>query len=82
MDEQFNPYNYNENFNPNPPQQKPIWASVTSFVLGIMNICLCCCTTYIFAPLSLIFGIIALSKKWAGKGLAIAGVILSSISII
>lgn len=82
MNEQFNPYNYNESFNPNPPQHKPIWASVTSFVLGIVNICLCCCTTYIFAPLSLIFGIIALSKKWGGKGLAIAGVMLSTLSLI
>lgn len=77
MDGQYNnPYNYNQ------PQKKPIWAAVTSFVLSLVNIVLCCCTTYVFAPLSIVFGIVSLAKKWAGKGLAIAGIIISSITLV
>ncbi|MDE6775671.1 MAG: DUF4190 domain-containing protein [Ruminococcus sp.] len=66
----------------NIPEKKPKWAAITSFVLSIVTIITCCCTTYVTAVLSLIFGIISLAKKWGGKGLAIAGVIISSIALV
>lgn len=83
MDGQYNnPYNYNQ-YGFQPQQvKKPIWAAVTSFVLSIVNIVFCCCMTYILAPLSIIFGIVSLAKKWAGKGLAVAGIIISSVSLV
>ncbi|MCM1132683.1 MAG: hypothetical protein NC340_04350 [Ruminococcus flavefaciens] len=81
MDGQYNnPYNYSQYNIPQP--KKPMWASVTSFVLSLVNIVLCCCTTYILAPVSIILGIISLAKKWAGKGLAIAGIVISSLALI
>ena len=81
MDGQYNnnQYNYNQY---NQPQKKPIWTAVTSFVLSLVNIVLCCCTTYVFAPLSIVFGMVSLAKKWAGKGLSIAGIIISSVSLV
>lgn len=72
-------YNIPEN---KPSDKKPKWAAITSFVLSIVTIVTCCCTTYVTAVLSLIFGIISLAKKWGGKGLAIAGVIISSIALV
>lgn len=83
MDGQYNnPYDYNQYNTPFQQPQKPMWASITSFVLSLVNIIFCCCGTYVFAPLSIIFGIVSLAKKWAGKGLAIAGVIISSITLV
>lgn len=86
MNEQFNDYGqnpYNDFYsNDNQPPKKIIWASVASFVLGLVNIVFCCCGTYILAPLSIIFGIVALVKKYACKGLAIAGVVISSVTLI
>lgn len=82
MDGQYNnQYNFNQ-YNQQQGQKKPLWAAVTSFVLSLINIVLCCCTTYVFAPLSIVFGIVSLAKKWAGKGLAIAGIIISSVSLV
>lgn len=83
MDGQYNnPYNYNQYGFQSQQVKKPIWAAVTSFVLSIVNIVFCCCMTYILAPLSIIFGIVSLAKKWAGKGLAVAGIIISSVSLV
>lgn len=66
----------------NPEQYKKGFA-ITSFVLGLLSL-LCCCMglSFVLAPLSLIFGIIALVKKQGGKGLSIAGIVMSVISII
>lgn len=66
----------------NQPQKKTLWAAATSFVLSLANIVFCCFTTYVFAPLSIIFGIISLVNKWDGKGLSIAGIIISSVSLV
>lgn len=85
MNEQFNDYGqspYNNPYNNNQQPKKPVWAAVVSFVLSIVNVIACCCTTYVFAPLSIIFGIVSLAKKWAGKGLAIAGIVISSITLV
>lgn len=71
-------YNYNQDFQ---NVKKPMWAAVTSFVLSLVNIVFCCCLTFVLAPLSIVFGIISLAKKWAGKGLAAAGIIISSLSL-
>lgn len=72
-------YNYDQNFQ---TAKQPTWAAVTSFVLSIVNVVFCCCATFVFAPLSIIFGIVSLAKKWAGKRLAISGIIISSVSLV
>ncbi|MDE5855003.1 MAG: DUF4190 domain-containing protein, partial [Ruminococcus sp.] len=85
MNEQFNDYEQNPYNNPyynNQQPKKPLWAAIVSFVLSIVNVVACCCMTYVFAPLSIIFGIVSLAKKWAGKGLAVAGIVISSITLV
>ena len=86
-------YNYNQQENEsysNPYNQfydmkkgdKPIWAAVTSFVISIINVISCCCCGYVTIIASLVFGIVSLANKWRGKGLAIAGVTISSICLV
>lgn len=74
--------NMNSNGMPVQQKDKPIWAAIVSFVLSLVNIVFCCCTTYIFAPVSLVLSIISLAKKWRGKGLAIAGIVISVITLL
>ncbi|MBE6862280.1 MAG: DUF4190 domain-containing protein [Ruminococcus sp.] len=65
------------------PESGRIGFAVTSLVLGIVALVLCCCGLgYICAPLSIIFGIISLAKRRGGTGMAITGIILSAITII
>ena len=87
-----NPYNapMGGGYAPVKPKKPLIGIAITSMILGILSI-LCCC--YSFAPLlkfvpitfaiaSIIFGVIALVKDYAGKGMAIAGVICAGIYIV
>ena len=55
--------------------------SVCALIFGILGI-LCCCVGFPFAIIGLILAIIALAKHKAGKGLAIAGLITSLITLI
>ena len=55
--------------------------SVAALIFGILGI-LCCCIGFPFAIIGLILAIIALAKHKAGKGLAIAGLITSLITLI
>ncbi len=70
----------------------PIWMSITSMVLGIVvaltffddsgwdkNTIL---GVGLFACAGLVFGVISLNKKMAGRGMAITGVVLSSIGLL
>lgn len=79
MNGQPQPYN---NFQPIQQPKKPVGFAVTSFVLSLANILLCCCMTYILAPLSIIFGSVSIATKRGGKGLAVAGIVISSLTII
>jgi hypothetical protein len=83
----------NQNYNPNPnynqvPTQNNGGGSglaIASMVLGIVALVLSCCFYYISIPCAIvgvILGAVALSKKTAGKGMAIAGLVCSIISII
>ncbi len=51
--------------------------SIASMVIGILSMTLCCVFGSVLGILGLIFGIIALVKRHAGTGMAIAGVITS-----
>lgn len=82
-------YNYN-NFNNEPVRQfnnvpqdkKPIWAAIVCFVTSLVNLVSCCCCTYLLAPVSLVFGIISLAKKWRGASFAVSGIVISSVAIV
>jgi len=65
-----------------PQQNRKKGLSITSLILGIIAVILCCCFGWIPGLVGLILGIIALVKEPSGKGLAIPGVILSAISIV
>lgn len=58
--------------------------AIASLVLGIIGL-LCCCFGWIgmiFQVLALVFGIIVLVKKKAGRGMAIAGIICGGIGLV
>ena len=55
--------------------------SVAALIFGILGI-ICCCMGFPFAIIGLILAILALAKRKAGKGLAIAGLITSLITLI
>ncbi|MBQ8296432.1 MAG: DUF4190 domain-containing protein [Ruminococcus sp.] len=66
-----------------PSNKGKIGFAVTSLVLGLIGLLCCCCGLgFIAAPLSLIFGIIALVKRHGGKGMAIAGIVISAVSLL
>lgn len=73
--------NYTEPENNNPRENMKGFA-ITSFVISLVNMLCCFCSlSFILAPISLIFGIVSIVQKRGAKGLAIAGVTISSISI-
>lgn len=81
------PNNYGSNVNVNVVQQPTAsnGMAVAGFVLGILSLC-CCCYTSIIGILGLVFSIIGFNNSKTlpdnkGKGLAIAGIILSSVSL-
>ena len=55
--------------------------SVAALIFGILGI-LCCCVGFPVAIIGLILAILALAKRKAGKGLAVAGLITSLITLI
>lgn len=59
--------------------------AIASMVLGIVALVFGCCLWYISIPCSivgLILGGVSLAQKRGGKGMAIAGIVLSAIGII
>ena len=59
--------------------------SIASMVLGIFSLTFGCCITYVgiaTAIAGLITGIISLKDKKPGKGMAIAGIIMSAIALV
>ncbi len=68
------------------PQQpkKSIGLAVASMVLGIVSIVFSCCFVYISIPcgiVGLILGAISIATKKGGKGMAIAGIVCSIVSL-
>ena len=76
---------YNQNVTNSPQPQQGKGLAIASMVLGIVSIVLCCCFYYLAFPcgiLALIFGIIVIKNKRLGKGMAIAGIITSSVALV
>lgn len=82
-----NQYQYSYQYDASTQYDQPKKSSglaIASLVCGIVGLVLCCCY-YLSLPLSivgLILGIVSLSKKSGGKGMAIVGVILSGITVV
>lgn len=73
-----------EQMNNMPPQKGGIGLGVASIVLGILSIVFSCCFYYIAFPcglVGLILGAVAIKKGNNGKGMAVAGLVLSIISL-
>ena len=69
--------------NMQPQESKGV--SIASMVLGIFSLTFGCCITYVgiaTAIAGLITGIISLKDKKPGKGMAIAGIIMSAIALV
>ena len=70
------PYPYTE---PAPSQG----FGVASLVLGIVSLVLfCTCVNVLLAVIAIVFGIVQLAKPQAKKGMAIAGIITSAVSLV
>lgn len=62
----------------NIPEKAPgIGLAITSMVIGILSLTLCCICGSLLGIIGLLFGIIALKKKQRGRGMAIAGIATS-----
>ncbi len=69
--------------NMQPQESKGV--SIASMVLGIFSLTFGCCITYIgitTAIAGIVTGIISLKNKKPGKGMAVAGVIMSSVALV
>lgn len=66
------------------PQPKPSQAfGIASLVLGILSLlCFYSCCNILPAVLAIIFGIVQLAMNKSGKGMAIAGIITSILSVV
>lgn len=65
-------------------QQGGVGLGVATMVLGILSILFSCCFYYVSFPcglIGLILGAVSIKKNNNGKGMAIAGVVLSIISL-
>jgi hypothetical protein len=81
-------YYGNDSFNhdptPPPPPEGSKTKAIISMILGILSLLLCCCW-YISVPLaiaSLVLGILAIKNNEPGRGMAIAGIVTSSVGIV
>lgn len=66
-------------------EQKNSGLAIASMVCGIVGLVLSCCVPYLPLVLSivgLVLGVISLRKQADGKGMAIAGVVCSIITLI
>lgn len=69
--------------NMQPQESKGV--SIASMVLGIFSLTFGCCITYVgiaAAIAGIITGIISLKNKKPGKGMAIAGIVMSAIALV
>ncbi|GAA3702438.1 hypothetical protein GCM10022377_15110 [Zhihengliuella alba] len=62
------------------PPAEPKGASITSLVLGLCSIAFG--FTFVVPIAGIIFGIVGLRREPAGRGMAIAGLVLNSIMIV
>lgn len=83
-DYQQNSYNQpTYSADPYPPQSSTPGLSIAGMICGILSL-LTCCFYYIGLPLAilgLIFSIIGMKRNANGKGMAIAGIVTSAISL-
>ena len=66
-------------------EQKSSGLSIASMVCGIVGLVLSCCVPYlplILGIVGLVLGAISLRKRAGGKGMAIAGIVCSIITLI
>lgn len=66
-------------------EQKSSGLAIASMVCGIVGLVLSCCVPYlplILGIVGLVLGVVSLRKQAGGKGMAIAGVVCSIITLI
>lgn len=80
------PYNMPPNgYMPQPPNNPVSGCSITAMILGIVAILSSCCFYYISIPCAIVGAILAavgMKSGKGGKGMAIAGLVLSIISLV
>lgn len=75
---------YQQNITYNQLQEQPKGYSIASFILGICSFCISCCVPYVSlltSVLGIIFGALSVKRKQQGRGMAVAGIVLSGIGL-
>lgn len=83
--QQYNDAYYNQQYPMYNFQEKPKGFAIASMILGIGSTLFSCCLWFftLFTSIAgLVLGIISLKRNEDGKGMAIAGIVLSSIGIV
>lgn len=66
-------------------EKKSVGLAVASMVCGIVGLVLSCCIPYlpiVLGIVGLVLGVVSLRKQAGGKGMAIAGVVCSIITLV
>lgn len=81
-DNMNNNFQYNYNYNEPPQKPQSTGLAIASMVLGIVSIVFSCVyyISLICAVVGLVLGIVSLKKYNAGRKMAIAGIVTSSVS--
>jgi thiol:disulfide interchange protein len=84
--QQYNAPYYNQQYpNYNFPAERPKAFAITSLVMGLCSMFISCCIpilTLFTSIAGLILGIVSIKRNEAGKGMAIAGIIISAVAIV
>lgn len=79
----YNMNNYMQNNNNGEMKEQPVSPlAIASLVLGIIGLITCCCYGGIIGIVGLVLGIMVLVLKMDGRNIAIAGIIVSALSIL
>lgn len=65
-----------------PPQPPKMGMAIAALVIGLLSMTLCCTGGTFLGIVGIILGIIALTKNYDGKGMAIAGIITSALGVL
>jgi hypothetical protein len=84
--QQYNAPYYNQQYpNYNFPAERPKVFAIISLIMGLCSMFISCCIpilTFFTSIAGLIFGIVSIKRNEAGKGMAIAGIIISAVTIV
>ena len=80
-----NPYGNPYDPQPQPDNSESKALAIASMVVGIASVVVCCCISYVGLAagiVAIVLGVISIKQQRAGKGMAIAGIVLGAVTIV